>query len=319
MLETLIKLYTTYMAQDVRSPMPHLAGPPGVGKSSVIYELGNLLGVKVHTLNVARLSPLEIEGVQMPSGTGSNMKLQMLHSTVWTKLKEGDILLMDEFLRGFPEVYNGLLDIFTSREVAGYQLPKVFIVGASNSITTYDEALQDRLLNLFVKDIRTSVPAQNELKERLVQEMGLHPEMVLAFEMNELVDTVIKPTYDVLDKMKGLPNAGGPRRGLSGRNLIGQVKLRQLETPQLERLIRANNARAISEDMLQYLIIYKPDPSTLTGGTKVRLEQLLRNARTNGLSESQLRNVQLNLQLIEMESAKKANLKGEAIDDPDFL
>src|SRR5690606_30520921 len=64
MLQKLIKLYRAYMMTGVTSPLPHLAGPPGVGKSSVVKELANLLGVQLHTINVSRLSPLEIEGIQ---------------------------------------------------------------------------------------------------------------------------------------------------------------------------------------------------------------------------------------------------------------
>ena len=131
MLERLARLYTAYMAQDVRSPIPHVAGPPGVGKSENAAALAKLVGKsqaaeqlaklvqkKLHIINVSRLSPLEIEGIQMPIEN----KLEMLHSTLWTQLQEGDVVLLDEFLRGFPEVYNALLDIFTSRHVAGFDL-----------------------------------------------------------------------------------------------------------------------------------------------------------------------------------------------------
>ena len=62
-----------------------------------------------------------------------NSRLAMLHSTLWTNLSEGDIVFFDEFLRGFPEVYNGLLDIFTSRTVAGFVLPKVFVMLRANT------------------------------------------------------------------------------------------------------------------------------------------------------------------------------------------
>lgn len=46
LLQQVIRLYYAYMAQDVRSPMPHLAGPPGVGKSEVIAQLAKMLGVR---------------------------------------------------------------------------------------------------------------------------------------------------------------------------------------------------------------------------------------------------------------------------------
>ena len=84
MLEKLMKLYVMSMAYKVRSPMPHLVGPPGCGKSTYVEQLAELLGVELHLINVSRLSPLDVEGVQMPHGTGEDMALRMLPATFWT-------------------------------------------------------------------------------------------------------------------------------------------------------------------------------------------------------------------------------------------
>lgn len=78
MLEKLMRLYVMSMAYDVRSPMPHLVGPPGCGKSTSVEQLAELLNVQLHIINVSRLSPLEIEGVQMPRGTDDEQQLHML-------------------------------------------------------------------------------------------------------------------------------------------------------------------------------------------------------------------------------------------------
>src|SRR6478609_932037 len=224
MLERLARLYTAYMAQDVRSPIPHVAGPPGVGKSQAAEQLAKLVQKKLHIINVSRLSPLEIEGIQMPIEN----KLEMLHSTLWTQLQEGDIVLLDEFLRGFPEVYNALLDIFTSRHVAGFDLPKVFIIAASNSVTTYDSALEDRLLHLYVPDLRRNTAELKKLSEKIVEELGLLPELVGSYEMNDMITKEIMPMYEVLDQFKGTAQRGAPLQGSSARKLIGQAKLREI-------------------------------------------------------------------------------------------
>ena len=159
MLSTILRLYTASRAERVRTPVPHLFGPPGCGKSSFVEQAAKMLGVNLHQINVSRISPLELEGVQMPT----EGKLELLLATYWNNLKDGDILFLDEFLRGFPEVYNGLLDIFTGREVAGYHLPRVFIAGASNTTTTYDKALEDRLLHIPVPDPRKSKAEKRRL------------------------------------------------------------------------------------------------------------------------------------------------------------
>jgi len=189
MLETLLKLYTAYMAFDVRSPLPHLIGPPGCGKSTTVELLARMVKVNLHIINVSRLSPLETEGVQMPHGTGEEMVLKMLPATFWTALKEGDVLLLDEFLRGFPEVYNALLDILTSRRAGAYHLPKVFIVGASNTAIAYDKALEDRLLHIKVDDPRTNKKAKQKMADIIVDELGLLPDMAKSQEMQDLLAT----------------------------------------------------------------------------------------------------------------------------------
>src|SRR5690606_5552021 len=66
LLANILRLYHAAMMGDVRSPVPHLVGPPGCGKSTSVEQAAQLLGVNLHVINVSRISPLELEGVQMP-------------------------------------------------------------------------------------------------------------------------------------------------------------------------------------------------------------------------------------------------------------
>jgi hypothetical protein len=303
MLERLIKLYQMAMAFDVRSPMPHLVGPPGCGKSTFVEQLADLLGVELHILNVSRLSPLEVEGVQMPHGVDDGMLLKMLPATYWTSLKEGDILLMDEFLRGFPEVYNGLLDIFTSRRVGAYRLPKVFIIGASNSVVAYDQALEDRLLHIPVPDPRTRKTERDRLAQVLVDAVGLYPQAKSTTEMDDLLIEEVLPMYGLLDsfKKKGV-KAGTSYEGSSLRNLIGQAQLRQIQSPQLAALIQESNAAAMRANKPQYVVLLDGKAKSLPAGYEEKARDLVGNSRLTALQQL---NLTMNLQLIEMEQATK--------------
>lgn len=310
MLEKILKLYVMYMAADVRSPMPHLVGPPGCGKSTSVELAAQVLGVNLHILNVSRLSPLETEGVQMPHGKGEDMVLRMLPATFWTQLKEGDILLLDEFLRGFPEVYNALLDILTSRRAGAYHLPKVFILGASNSTVAYDPALEDRLLHLPVNDPRTNKAAKKVLAELIVEALGLHPSMVTHSEMTIMLDAVVLPMFNVLDTFKkGGSAAPTVLQGKSIRNLIGQAKLREVQTTELKELITWNNRAVLTDAKWQYMFLVdgkSVDPRYLAAIPKIPREKL---------TPLQLQNLQLNEQLIEMENIRRNTTKGEVHDD----
>jgi energy-coupling factor transporter ATP-binding protein EcfA2 len=302
MLEKLMRLYIMAMSYDVRSPMPHLVGPPGCGKSTYVEQLADLLEVQLHIINVSRLSPLEIEGVQMPHGTGEDMVLRMLPATFWTSLRQGDILLMDEFLRGFPEVYNGLLDIFTSRRVGAFRLPKVFIIGASNSVTAYDQALEDRLLHVVVPDPRTSKVEKKRLAQLLVDMLGLLPTMVESGEMYQLLDDEVLPLYTLLDsfKKKGTKSNGPVTTGYSIRNLVGQGQLRLVTSHPLRDLIDASNALAMREGKYQYVLLLDGGKAVPAGYTQKAM-QLRNNPK---LTAVQARNLECNLQLIDLFAAQ---------------
>ncbi len=312
MLEKMLKLYTMAITADVRSPMPHLIGPPGCGKSTVAQQLADLVGHKLHIINVSRLSPLEIEGVQMPvTEMEQAMKLKLLHSTMWTQLEAGDIVLFDEFLRGFPEVYNGLLDIFTSREVAGFKLPPVFIMGASNSATSYDKALEDRLMHLPVADPRNNKGVRDNMGLLIVEALGLNPKMHKSVEMDDLLTTEVSPMFDVLDSFKGNGTKAGAstREGKSIRNLIGQAKLREVSSTHLETLISMNNTISMNDSKPQFVFLTsgRQAPHAYENAAK----KLVGNDK---LTPIQAQNLNLNLQLIELERIRTTQ-KGTT-DDP---
>lgn len=314
MLETILKLYIMAMASDVRSPLPHLFGPPGSNKSTAVQQAADLIGVNLHVINVARLSPLDVEGVQMPHGNGEDMVLRMLTATFWTQLKEGDIILLDEFLRGFPEVYNALLDILTGRRVGSFPLPKVFIIGASNSTVAYDKALEDRLLHLPVPDPRKSKKAKRELATALVEALGLMPDMVTSMEMESLLSAQVLPMYEILDQVKGKTSAGSTLKGCSIRNLIGQGLLRQVQVPELAELISMNNAKAMAQGKAQYVLLSSGQAKSVPPNYVAAAEKLKGNPR---LTERQATNLDLNLQLIQLE-AVRTEKEGVTDDDDVF-
>ena len=307
MLSTILRLYTAARGEKVRTPIVHLFGPPGCGKSSFVEQAAKMLGVNLHQINVSRISPLELEGVQMPT----EGKLELLLATYWNNLKDGDILFLDEFLRGFPEVYNGLLDILTSRTVGGHELPDVFIIAASNSTTAYDPALTDRLLHLYVPDPRTSKAEDMRIRSSIVSALGLLPSMATSMSMDSLMSEHILPMYKMLDAAKG-NNVGSTSRSqdMSPRNLIGQGQLRECTSGDLYALLESNNAAAMRQGKPQFVrIAYYKNRITPVDPTYV--EKMVPLLSSDKLTPAQRIQAQVNINLIESDAVMK-----EASNDP---
>lgn len=299
MLDKILRWYQASMIGDIRSPLVHLFGPPGCGKSSSVAQAAQLLGVNLHTINVSRLSPLELEGVQMP--VDDNSRLHMLTATWWTRLKEGDIVLLDEFLRGFPEVYNGLLDILTARQVGDFVLPKVFFIAASNTTASYDKALEDRLLHVPASDPRKHVATRVDLQRRLTEEAGLHPAMCTSDEMKELIEEEVLPMFAVLDTLKGakVSTSSAQTKGSSIRKLAGQIQLRHIRSGNMKDLIAFNNKTALKTGELQYLIVL-PE---LAKGFEENVTQSLSLLNNPHLTASGRNNILTNQAMIELHQA----------------
>lgn len=307
MLPQILRLYTAYRAEQVRTPIVHLFGPPGCGKSSFVEQAAKMLGVNLHQINVSRISPLELEGVQMPT----EGKLELLLATYWNNLKDGDILFLDEFLRGFPEVYNGLLDILTSRTVGGHELPDVFIIAASNSTTAYDPALTDRLLHLYVPDPRSSKAEDMRIRSSIVSALGLLPSMATSMSMDSLMSEHILPMYKMLDAAKG-NNVGSTSssQDMSPRNLIGQGQLRECTSGDLYALLESNNAQAMRQGKPQFVrIAYYKNRITPVDPTYV--EKMVPLLSSDKLTPAQRIQAQVNINLIESDAVMK-----EASNDP---
>ena len=301
MLSTILRLYTAARAERVRTPVPHLFGPPGCGKSSFVEQAAKMLGVNLHQINVSRISPLELEGVQMPT----EGKLELLLATYWNNLKDGDILFLDEFLRGFPEVYNGLLDILTSRTVGGHELPDVFIIAASNSTTAYDPALTDRLLHLYVPDPRTSKTEDMRIRSSIINALGLMPSMATSMSMDALMSEHILPMYKMLDAAKG-NNVGSTSssQDMSPRNLIGQGQLRECTSGDLYALLESNNAAAMRQGKPQFVrIAYYKNRITPVDPTYV--EKMVPLLSSDKLTPAQRIQAQVNINLIESDAVMK--------------
>jgi hypothetical protein len=187
----------------------------------------------------------------------------------------------------------------------------VFIIAASNSTVSYDKALEDRLIHLPVPDPRKGKMAKRELAQHIVDALGLLAEMRDSYEMQTLLDTEVLPMYEILDGLGNKTAAPASVKGCSVRNLIGQARLREVQSTALAELISMNNTKAMSQGKVQYVLLTSGKNVEPTYQSKAQVLQ-----GNKKLTKVQALNLDLNLQLIEMEAIRKE--KGTE-DDDEFI
>ena len=192
----------------------------------------------------------------------------------------------------------------TSRQVGGFKLPKVFIIAASNSTIAYDKALEDRLLHVVVPDPRKLKAERDRLGQQLIDYIGLEPPMLKSYDMDEVLRQEVLPTYDILDSFKNHTAYGAASiEGCSIRNLIGQAKLRHIQSTTLMQLLKMNNVAAMKLNHPQYVVL--PDGSNVDPKYLAAIPKLMASDK---LTEIQRQNLLINRQLIELDQAKKGSM-----------
>jgi hypothetical protein len=128
-------------------------------------------------------------------------------------------------------------------------------------------------------------------------------------EMHSLLDQEVIPMYNVMDQMMGGVGLGvgsTSSKGKSIRNLIGQAKMREVETIALAELIKMNNLLSAQGKRWQYVFLL--DGKNPPAGYEAAAHQLKKNPK---LTETHALNVDLNLQLIEMEKLRQTKGVGD--------
>jgi len=134
-------------------PPVMLWGASGIGKSSVVHEVSQELGMELIDLRVSLLEPVDLMGLPViKDGITSWNRPQFLPS-------EGKgVLFLDEINLGSREVLKALYQLLLDRQVGSYKLPdgwKIICAGNRSedraSVTTMPDPLLKRLLHINVE------------------------------------------------------------------------------------------------------------------------------------------------------------------------
>ena len=176
---------------------PALLGEPGIGKSSLIEDLGLKLRTKVFTLPVNQLADrADLTGVRMTqSKDGLWQQEAFPHSIIMdsihyarTHKNETPILFLDEFNRASAEITSAILSFQTLRQIGGIKFPdNLRLVVAGNdkgNVTSLDTASISRFsVYRVMPDINTFFAVQRNLNPFIAEVLKKNPEDLMADEI----------------------------------------------------------------------------------------------------------------------------------------
>lgn len=150
--------YLDFLYENMRAKItPLLLSSPGIGKTSIVYQLAEKKGVNVVPMVLSQCLPSETSGIAMPDTTKHS--LDIYNPTKLSSLKDGDILFLDEILQADPLTLKSCLKLILERELmSGDHLPDVFIVAAANPkpASTFEWAIRDRFQVLDIEFEKSS-------------------------------------------------------------------------------------------------------------------------------------------------------------------
>ena len=113
-----------------------LWGPPGIGKSDIIHQIGNLMDALVIDVRLSLWEPTDIKGIPYYAANDNCMKWAPpaeLPTAEMAKKHKNIILFLDEMNSAAPAVQAAAYQLILNRKVGQYELPEnVLIVAAGN-------------------------------------------------------------------------------------------------------------------------------------------------------------------------------------------
>jgi len=173
---------------DGKSPSPvMLWGSPGVGKSAIIREIANTLGLGVIDIRLAQMDPVDLRGIP-------TVEIGVTKWAVPDFLPQNgscpEILFLDELSAADPSIQVAAYQLILERRCGSYQLPgNVYICAAGNRAEDHavampmSSALANRMMHLEIKpdpDAWCKWAVANKLPPEIVGFIRVRPEMLFA-------------------------------------------------------------------------------------------------------------------------------------------
>lgn len=166
-----------------------LWGPPGCGKSSIVKQSAQELGIDLIDVRLPQLEPADLRGIPVPNR--DSKKIEWYCPEFLPETGKG-ILFFDEIEKSPVSVKNASLELILDKRLGKYQLPKNWsVVAAGNNIDDdcFSQSLGSALSNRMIHfDIQPDLDAwiewgrQNKIRDEIFGYLSFRPEHLFKYE-----------------------------------------------------------------------------------------------------------------------------------------
>ena len=202
--------------------VPYIKSSPGMGKSSIVKEIGDEYGLEIIDMRLSTKSPVDISGLPtFVNGVSKFVPFDTFptQETPLPKGKEGWIIFFDEFNSGLRSTLAAAYQPILDKMVGNVKLhEKVMIVAAGNLDTdkaitnTIGTALQSRFITLemFLKkdsmnmhtEFMEDVAFKYDWDQRVISYLSMNPDSLMDFRPDHNDKTFCCPrTWDFMQRL----------------------------------------------------------------------------------------------------------------------
>jgi len=181
-----------------------LAGPPGIGKSSLVRQFADTRGLKLVTLILSQIEPSDIRGLPFLDRESQTTRWLIPEFYPGPNDEAGGILFLDELPNAEPRIQVAAYQLLLDRKVGEYTLPEGWVCFAAgnrlednSNVYELSAALADRLVFFNVAaEPRDWLDwaRRNDIAPEVMAFIQVKPDYLDGNQMQDTTDQLIVPT-----------------------------------------------------------------------------------------------------------------------------